>query len=83
MQVMADAGLLPSAMLVVHLHLEGAVLMSFIAEYESAVSAQHTGVSDRRHVILGRTESDRTGRRTAMCTDVIHRSTQTRLCHTS
>ena len=69
----------PSAMHIVQFHLKGAVFMSGVAEGQSAVSAEHAGIGDGRHILHRRTEDHRTGRYTSVHAEVELRCTQTGL----
>lgn len=61
--------LCPSAMNVVELHLQGAVFMSRVAEDQTTVSSQYTGVVDRRHVRHFGCEDDTAGTHATVYTE--------------
>ena len=69
----------PSAMQVVEFDLQGAVLMSRVAEHQPAVAAKHAGFVDGHHVAHRRAERYGAGSHATMHAKVVLRRPQTRL----
>lgn len=69
----------PAAMHIVEFHLEMAVLMPGVAEYESAGTAQDTSPCDGFHVRLGRRKDHRSGGYTPVKAHPVFLGAQSRL----